>query len=440
MTKIIKVQKGTKDILPEDISLWQFMEATALDVFTRAGYKEIRTPIFEATELFQRGVGDTTDIVNKEMYTFEKSERSLTLRPENTAGVVRSYIENGMHRLSAPVKLWYKGPMFRYERPQAGRQRQFHQVGVEMFGIKEPAADAEAILLAINYLKALGLPNLSVEINTLGCSECRKNFRALLIETLRPYYDALCDDCKERFEKNPLRLLDCKVESCKEIFAMPEIQKVIQSDFTCPDCSLHFETLKSYLDALGIVYKVNKQLVRGLDYYNRTVFEIKSENLGSQNAVCGGGRYDTLVENLGGEPTPAIGWAMGMERLASLLNYNSDDKLDIFVVSENKTEALKLVQRFRNLNYNVDFDMAGKKFTKQLEKAAKSAHFAIILGEDEVNGEYLTLKNLDTSKQIQVPLSNITDFEEHMYKFINTNSVEWKQSKLAMLASGFAVS
>ena len=437
MAQIIKVQKGTKDILPQDMSLWHKMEATALDVFSRAGYKELRTPIFEATELFQRGVGDTTDIVNKEMYTFEKSERSLTLRPENTAGVVRAFIENGMHRLPAPVKLWYKGPMFRYERPQAGRQRQFHQVGIEMFGIKEPSADAEAINLALQYLKALGLPNLSVEINSLGCTTCRNDFKTLLKDTLRPYYEDLCEDCKSRFEKNPLRLLDCKVESCKAIYAKPELQAVIKSDFTCPECSEHFETLKSYLDALGVNYSVNKQLVRGLDYYNRTVFEIKSENLGAQNAVCGGGRYDTLVGNLGGQDTPAIGWAMGMERLASLLPECKEDKLDVYVVSDNTVEALKLVEKFRSLGYKTDFDMTCKKFSKQLEKAAKSAHFAVILGEDEIAGGYLTLKNLETSKQSEFSTSNINDFAAHTQKFISSNSEEWQNSKLTILASGF---
>ena len=437
MAQIIKVQKGTKDILPQDMPLWHKMESVALDVFTRAGYKELRTPIFEATELFQRGVGDTTDIVNKEMYTFEKSERSLTLRPENTAGVVRAFIENGMHRLPAPVKLWYKGPMFRYERPQAGRQRQFHQVGIEMFGIKEPSADAEAINLALQYLKALGLPNLSVEINSLGCTTCRNDFKALLKDTLRPYYADLCEDCKSRFEKNPLRLLDCKVDSCKAIYAKPELQAVISSDFTCPECSEHFETLKSYLDALGVNYSVNKQLVRGLDYYNRTVFEIKSENLGAQNAVCGGGRYDTLVGNLGGQDTPAIGWAMGMERLASLLPEQSDKKLDIYVVSDNTVEAIKLVEKFRSLGYNTDFDMTCKKFTKQLEKASKSAQFAVILGEDEISGGYLTLKNLETSKQTEFSTSNIADFVSQTSKFISTSSEEWQNSKLTILSSGF---
>ena len=298
MAKIINVIKGTKDILPQDAEAWQRLEEKALEVFTKYGYKEIRTPIFEATELFARGVGDTTDIVNKEMYTFEKSDRSLTLRPENTAGVVRSFIENGMARLSAPVKLWYKGPMFRYERPQAGRQRQFHQVGVEMFGIKQPAADAEVILLAVNYLKSLGLNDLEVEINSLGCPTCREDYKAKIKEVLKPEFDNLCEDCQNRYEKNPLRLLDCKVESCKEIFAKPEIQKVIQSDFICEECAKHYSELKSYLDKMHVKYVENKLLVRGLDYYNRTVFEIKSNNLGSQNAVCGGGRYDSLVRNL----------------------------------------------------------------------------------------------------------------------------------------------
>ena len=313
MAKIINVVKGTKDILPADVPMWQMLEKNALEVFSKYGYEEIRTPIFEVTELFARGVGDTTDIVNKEMYTFEKSDRSLTLRPENTAGVVRSFIENGMTRLSAPVKLWYKGPMFRYERPQAGRQRQFHQVGVEMFGVKEPAADAEVILLAVNYLKSLGLNDLEVEINSLGCPECREAYKNKIKAVLKPEFENLCDDCKNRYEKNPLRLLDCKVESCKAIFEKPEIKAVIQSDFICEACAEHYSKLKSYLDELGIKYVENKLLVRGLDYYNRTVFEIKSNNLGSQNAVCGGGRYDSLVRNLGGEDTPAVGWAMGME-------------------------------------------------------------------------------------------------------------------------------
>ncbi len=396
---IIKAQKGTKDILPADIGLWHFMEKTALDIFSRYGAKEIRTPIFEATELFARGVGDTTDIVNKEMYTFEKSERSLTLRPENTAGVVRSFIENGMHRLSAPVKLWYKGPMFRYERPQAGRQRQFHQVGVEVFGIKQPTADAEVIFMATNYLKALGLNNLSVEINSLGCPDCREIFKSKLKEVLKPYLSEMCPDCQIRYEKNPLRLLDCKVPECNEIYAKPEIQSVIQSDFICDDCSSHFEELKTYLNELKVDYSINKLLVRGLDYYNRTVFEIKSNSLGSQNAVCGGGRYDSLVKNLGGEDTPAIGFAMGMERLAALLNEKMEYKTHAFVISNNSLEAIKLAEEVRNAGFSCEFDLTNKKFVKQLEKASKVAKYALILGEDEIAQNKVTVKNLETSEQ-----------------------------------------
>ena len=389
--------------------LWHFMETKANEVFTKFGAKEIRTPIFEATELFARGVGDTTDIVNKEMYTFEKSERSLTLRPENTAGVVRSFIENGMHRLAAPVKLWYKGPMFRYERPQAGRQRQFHQVGVEVFGIKQATADAEVILMAVNYLKALGLNDLSVELNSLGCPECREEFKKKLKSVIKPYLSELCPDCQARYEKNPLRLLDCKVEECKEIYAKPEIQEVIQSDFICEDCAKHFNELKGYLDALNINYSINKLLVRGLDYYNRTVFEIKSNNLGSQNAVCGGGRYDSLVRNLGGEDTPAIGFAMGMERLASLIGQKEDEKLNAYVVCNNPLEAIKLTEEMRESGVTCEFDLTNKKFVKQLEKASKLAKFALILGEDEIASGKVTIKNLDTSEQQTVDRKNVLE-------------------------------
>ena len=407
MAKIIKVLKGTKDILPQEAEMWHKLEKNALEIFTKYGYKEIRTPIFEMTELFARGVGDTTDIVNKEMYTFEKSERSLTLRPENTAGVVRSFIENGMARLSAPVKLWYKGPMFRYERPQAGRQRQFHQVGVEMFGIKEPSADAEVIVMATEYLKSLGLNDLEVEINSLGCPTCREEYKKRIKEVLKPEFENLCEDCQNRYEKNPLRLLDCKVESCKEIFSKPEIQKVIQSDFICEECAEHYKTLKSYLDKLNVKYVENKLLVRGLDYYIRTVFEIKSNNLGSQNAVCGGGRYDSLVRNLGGEDTPAVGWAMGMERLNSLLPEIEPQKLDGYVVSNSPADAFLFAQELRAKGYNVEFDLANKKFTKQLEKASKCAKYALILGEDEIKSGTVSVKNLETSEQVTINRNEI---------------------------------
>ncbi|MBD5401503.1 histidine--tRNA ligase [bacterium] len=402
MAKIIKVLKGTKDILPQDVHMWHFLEKKANEVFSKYGFKEIRTPIIEVTELFSRGVGDTTDIVNKEMYTFEKSDRSITLRPENTAGVVRSYIENGMSRLPAPVKLWYKGSMFRYERPQAGRQRQFHQVGVEMFGIKQPTADAEVILAAVNYLKALGLNDLEVEINSLGCPKCREEFKNKLKAVLKPYFNDLCEDCQNRYEKNPLRLLDCKVEDCKKIFEKSEIQEIINSDFICEECAEHYTELKLYLDKMDVKYKENKLLVRGLDYYNRTVFEIKSNNLGSQNAVCGGGRYDGLVGQLGGEPTPAVGFAMGMERLISLLPQQEADKLDGYIVSNFLTDTFVLAEELRGKGLNVEFDLSNKKFSKQLEKAAKVAKFAIILGEDEIAKNQVSVKNLETGEQVTV--------------------------------------
>lgn len=409
MSNLIKAQKGTKDILPNEVEQWQNLELKALEIFTNAGFSEIRTPIFEATELFARGVGDTTDIVNKEMYTFEKSERSLTLRPENTAGVVRAYIENGMHRLPTPVKLWYKGPMFRYERPQAGRQRQFHQVGIELFGIIEPSADAECILLAVNYLKALGLNDLDVEINSLGCPDCREGFSKALREVLKSDLKDMCPDCQSRYEKNPLRILDCKVDECRKILENPRVQAVITSDYICGDCKKHFNEVNAYLNALNIKYSINKLLVRGLDYYNRTVFEIKSNNLGSQNAVCGGGRYDSLVKNLGGEDTPAVGWAMGMERLASLLKQTGQKKLQAFVVSNSTLDAFKLVEELRSHNISVDFDLTNKKFVKQLEKASKLADFALILGEDEIKSNSVSVKNLKSSEQTKIDRAGVID-------------------------------
>ncbi len=410
MGKIIKVLKGTKDILPQDVTMWHFVEDCARKVFNSYGFNEIRTPIIEVTELFSRGVGDTTDIVNKEMYTFEKSDRSITLRPENTAGVVRSYIENGMSRLSSPVKLWYKGPMFRYERPQAGRQRQFHQVGVEMFGISQPSADAEVILTAVDFLKSVGLNDLEVEINSLGCPKCRAEFKEKLKNVIRPYLNDLCEDCQTRFDKNPLRLLDCKVEECQKIYAKPEIQTVIHSDFLCEECKNHYDELKKYLDNLKIKYSENKLLVRGLDYYTRTVFEIKSNNLGSQNAVCGGGRYDGLVEQLGGEHTPAVGFAMGMERLISLIPEIKNELLDGYIVSNSTAEAFLLAQELRNKGLNVELDLANKKFTKQLEKASKVAKYALILGEDEISQNKISVKNLKTGEQTTVNRAEILNY------------------------------
>ena len=404
---MIKAQRGTKDIFGEEIATWQWIFENAKTVFQNAGFEEIKTPIFEATELFNRGVGDSTDIVNKEMYTFsvggiEKNETSITLRPENTAGVVRSYIEHNMSRQSPPQKFWYFGPMFRYERPQAGRQRQFHQAGVELFGIKDATADTEVIITAVNFLKSLGLSDLTVELNTLGCPKCKNDYRNSIKEILAPHLENLCDDCKMRYEKNPLRILDCKNENCKKIFEKDEIKEVILKDYICDECREHFDELKKYLDELNIKYTINKMLVRGLDYYNRTVFEIKSEALGSQSAVCGGGRYDGLVEMLGGTSTPAVGFAMGVERLYTLVDKITPSKTDFFVVSNNTKEAMKLVQKLRENNKSTEFDLQKRKFAKQLEKASKIAKYAIILGEDEIEKNFYSLKNLSTGEQKKI--------------------------------------
>lgn len=396
---IIKAPKGTKDILPSEINDWYKIETVASEVFEKANCKEIRTPIFEDTALFERGVGDTTDIVNKEMYTFIKSDRSLTLRPENTAGVVRAYLEHNLFRESAPVKLWYKGPMFRYERPQAGRQRQFHQIGVEMFGIQDASIDAECIMLAVEFLKKLGLNDLVVEINSLGCNKCRKEFKEKLKESIRPFLDGLCDDCKSRFEKNPLRILDCKNEQCNNLFEKYNLKNSISGIKLCDECSTHYEKLKKYLNILNIKYVENAFLVRGLDYYTKTVFEIKSNNLGSQNAVCGGGRYDGLVEMLGGPDTPAVGWAMGVERLNSLIPSAEEKKIKFYVVSDNQEEAIKITKLLRDKGHAAEFDYNCRKFAKQLEKAAKIAMYAIIIGEDEIKNNYYTVKNLSSSTQ-----------------------------------------
>lgn len=398
----IKTQKGTKDVLPEENAQWKKILDSAYKIFRQANFKRISTPIFEATELFQRGVGDSTDIVNKEMYSFDKNGHSLTLRPENTAGVVRAFLEHTMQRNIQPVKLWYFGPMFRYERPQAGRQRQFHQIGVEMFGSEDASADADCIYTAVKFFESVGLQNLSVEINSLGCNDCRDKFRAKLKALIEPHIDSLCEDCKKRFETNPLRILDCKNPDCKEIFEKNKILENLSKLDLCDECSDHYEKLKSYLDMLNVKYVENPFLVRGLDYYTRTVFEVKSENLGSQNAVCGGGRYDNLVETLGGPHVPAVGWAVGMERLYSLTEKVEEQKLDYFVVSDNIKEALKLANELRSKDKTAELDYSSRKFAKQIEKAGKLANFAVIVGENELEQGTLTVKNLNTFEQQSV--------------------------------------
>lgn len=398
---LLQRPKGTQDILPEDMPLWHRVENTARRQLGLANYHEIRTPIFETTDLFERGVGDTTDIVNKEMYTFEKGERRLTLRPENTAGVVRAFNENGMSRWPKPVKLFYIGPMFRYERPQAGRQRQFHQLGVECFGLDTPASDAEVIQQAIALFETLGLKDLALEINNIGCLDCRDAFKADLKRLVQPHLPSLCESCQERFNTNPLRMLDCKVSTCQAIYNSQDISAFLNQDSTCEPCQTHYVALKTLLTGLDIPFSENKKLVRGLDYYTRTVFEVTCRHLGAQNAVCGGGRYNHLVEELGGQATPAVGWAVGLERLTSLLEKSNETGLDYYIVSTEALAALKLAHAVREqTGLSVDLDLSGKGFGKQLAHADKlGARYALILGEAELANETVTIKDLKAGTQ-----------------------------------------
>jgi histidyl-tRNA synthetase len=399
-TSPIQRPKGTQDIFGGEVERWEYVESLCRLHLQNAGYQEIRTPIFEATELFERGVGEGTDIVNKEMYTFEKSDRRLTLRPENTAGVVRSFIEQGMSRWPKPVKLYYMGPQFRYERPQAGRQRQFHQVGVELFGLDTPAADAEVIWLAMRFFEALKLPNLALEINNIGTPECRERFKTQFRALIQPYLAQLCEDCQTRYNTNPLRMLDCKRESCKAVYAQPDIKSFLETDFTSPECQAHFQELSRILEALGVPYRRNPYLVRGLDYYTKTVFEITSTSLGAQNAVCGGGRYNNLVEELGGPETPAVGWALGMERLMSLVEELPKRSLDFYIVTDRHAEAFELADQLRQQDYKVEVDLSGKGFGKQLERASKlGARQALIFGEKEAQAQAVQIKHLASGEQ-----------------------------------------
>ncbi len=400
--------KGTQDIVGDELPQWQRVEALFRQAMQRANYQEIRTPIFESTDLFKRGVGESTDIVNKEMYTFEKGERSLTLRPEGTAGVVRAYIEQGMSRWPKPVKLYYLGPMFRYERPQAGRQRQFHQMGLELFGLDTPESDAEVILLAMRFFESLGLPNLALEMNNIGTPADREQFKTNFKQLIQPTLTQLCEDCQTRFETNPLRMLDCKVTGCQQIYDQPEIQAFLEQDFTGSESQAHFGKLAEILTACNIPFKRNFRLVRGLDYYTKTVFEITSTNLGAQNAVCGGGRYNHLVETLGGPPTPGIGWALGVERLVTLLGACQKATPEYYIVTDQPADAFQLAEKLRANGSSVEVNLSDKGIGKQLEQAFKSgAKKVLILGESEVQHKTITIKDLDSREQQTVPQEDL---------------------------------
>ena len=404
MGSTIQAIRGTRDILPEEVGYWQKVEATAREILGKAAYREIRTPIFEQTSLFERGIGEATDIVGKEMYTFkDRGDRALTLRAEGTGGGVRSYIENKLLALGGVQRLWYTGPMFRYERPQAGRQRQFHQIGVEVLGSGDPRADVEVIAIATDLLQSLGLQNLHLDINSVGDREDKQRYRQVLVDYLTPYKDELDPDSQDRLTRNPLRILDSKDQRTIEIAEnAPRMW-----DYLSPESGRHFAQVQQMLTELGISYQLNHRLVRGLDYYTHTAFEIISDNLGAQATVCGGGRYDGLVKELGGPETPAVGWAIGLERLIVLLQQLDSStpqaNLDFYLVSRGtdaEANSLILAQKLRHAGFSVELDLSGSAFSKQFKRADKSGATAcLILGDEEAANHTVQLKIMATGAQ-----------------------------------------
>ncbi len=405
--------RGTNDILPSTIKAWRYVEQVMREVCKEFNYEEIRTPIFEHTELFKRGIGDATDVVDKEMYTFtDRGGRSVTLRPENTASVVRSFVENKMYGGSLPVKVFYIGPMFRYDRPQAGRLRQFHQFGVEAIGSDAAVIDAECIMLAVRVLEKLGLKDLKLKLNSVGCPKCRPLQRKALQEYFSPHIEEMCEDCKERINKNPLRLLDCKDSRCQKFASgAPNI-----TDYLCPECEAHLKKVEEILTAAGISYVLDSTLVRGLDYYTKTAFEIQYTALGAQSAVAGGGRYDGLVEEIGGPAMSGIGFAMGIERVLLALGQQEllpslDTGIDIFAVVPDQKDislAFSTISQLRDAGFSADVDSMGRSFKAQMKQADRlKAKKAIIFGADELTRGAVMVKDMVASSQKEVPLTDL---------------------------------
>ena len=412
---MINIPKGTKDVLPQDSYKWQYVEGVARDVAKLFNIKEIRTPVFEHTELFARGVGDTTDIVTKEMYTFkDKGDRSITLKPEGTAGVGRSYVENGLGNGALPVKMYYIIPAFRYERPQAGRLREFHQFGVEVYGSATAQTDAEAILVADTLLKKLGI-QVKLRINSIGCPTCRAAYNKALKEFFQPNLDKLCADCKTRFEKNPLRLLDCKEKDCQAINkAAPQIL-----DYLCEECNAHFEAVKACLDLTGTEYEIDPRIVRGLDYYSRTVFEFVSTSIGAQGTVCGGGRYDGLIEQLGGKPTPAVGFAAGIERLLMVMEscgvvIPEPEKPVVYIAgmdAECRKKAFSLASKLRENGVNAEVDLMDRSVKAQFKYADKlGAKFVAVIGGNELAEGKANVKNMNSGESESVAFDKFVKY------------------------------
>ena len=414
MTTKYQAIKGVKDILPGEVEKWQFMEKTAREVFELYGFSEIRIPIFERTEVFTRSIGETTDIVEKEMYTFsDRSGDSLTLRPEGTASVVRAYVEHNLYNPSSVAKLYYMGPMFRCERPQAGRYRQFYQIGAEVFGTENPEIDADVIGMLMRYFERLGLKELELQINSLGCDECRPKFREALIEFLKGKRSLLCEDCQKRFERNPLRIFDCKSTNCHEATkGSPTIE-----NYRCEGCKSHFDSTLSYLDRLNIQYAKNPKLVRGLDYYTKTAFEIVSKGLGSQNAIAGGGRYDKLVEEFGGPPTPAFGFAIGMDRTAQLIQpsalslHASAPHVFIAALGERADlKAFELINVLRQNGIRGERDYEGSSLKSQLRKANKfGVKYTLIIGDNELDKGKAILRDMSSAQQDEADMERIVE-------------------------------
>lgn len=434
MSEINRAVKGTNDILPNDSEKWQFVESTMLDTASLYGFKEIRVPVFEHTEVFKRSVGDTTDVVQKEMYTFDdKGGRSITLRPELTAGVIRSSIENGLVNGALPLKVCYIGGCYRYEKPQAGRLREFHQFGVECIGAKEPTADAEVISLANSVLNNIGIKNISLEINSIGCPECRKEYHKALKEYFSSKSEELCGTCNERLDRNPMRILDCKSPVCSEIAA----KAPVVLDYLCDECREHFEKVKQYLTAMGIAFKVNPHIVRGLDYYTRTVFEFVSGDIGAQSTVCGGGRYDGLVSQMGGPVVPSLGFAMGIERLMLVLkNQNAefpdDAKTELYIATmgeKAQVKALALATELRKEGFSAETDICGRGLKAQMKYANKiGAKYTMVLGDTEVDGNFANLKNMASGEETNIHLDNLA---EEFFGVINDEALKALEESFA---------
>ena len=419
---LTKAPRGTRDILPNEVGQWQFFEEKVRELCRLFGYAEIRTPVFEHTELFLRGVGEVTDIVAKEMYTFtDRGDRSLALRPEGTAPVARAYLEHKLHGEAQPLKVYYMGPMFRYDRPQAGRYRQFHQFGVEVFGAMEPSLDAEVMTLSLQLFRALGLEEFTLQLNSVGCPLCRAEYRTRLQEELKEKVSGFCPDCTGRFHKNPLRVLDCKHEACQEL----TVGVSLMIDSLCTDCAEHFAAVQEAMDALGESYVVNPRLVRGLDYYTKTAFEIVSPVLGAQSSLGGGGRYDHLLATIGGPDVPGIGFGIGVERVllarAAAGGLLPESKLtDVFVATAGNVpaaEALRVVMDLRAQGMAADKDFLGRSLKAQFKFAdKKQVRYLVILGDEEMKRGQVMLRDMQTGTQADVALTELTSMVARLVK------------------------